>query len=131
MRKELEDTLAQNYSFFTPLDRGFGRCEHSDGWYTILERLLYQLTHLDLPPEFRIVQVKEKFGGLCVHVGGTDGMSHELFYQVYRLLGAAEDESYRTCERCGKPATLNSLNNGGRVRTLCAPCYNGPDAESP
>ena len=80
------------------------------GWHPILERLHDQILAID--PDYSVVQVKEKFGGLRVYL-----LSEPL--PVIDLVSAAEAESLRTCERCGQPGTQQP---GYWIRTLCAEC---------
>jgi hypothetical protein len=58
---------------------------------------------------FEIVQVKEKFGGLRIHVNlANDAMRQRI--------ETAIQESFHTCEVCGQPGTLRE---GGWIKTLC------------
>lgn len=92
----------------------------SDGWYQIiydvsakLEALILQLPESERK-NYRAVQVKEKFGGLRIYLrSATDEMD--------KLIGAAEDLSYQTCEMCGQPGQVFE-NNPPWVRTHCEPC---------
>lgn len=93
------------------------------GWYPLLERLHAQL--LDVVPDYTVGQVKEKFGGLQVHLQYgdpfefTDG-DRARVNQAEALVEAAEDESDRTCEYCGKPGESRP---DGWVKTMCDGCY--------
>lgn len=51
--------------------------------------------------EYRIVQIKEKFGELRWYDNGSPG-------KVSNIISKYEDISRHTCIRCGKPATLIS-----------------------
>ena len=59
------------------------------------------------PP--RVLQVKEKFGGLRFYMTWETPRLEERIFQA----GAA---SYRICEECGNPG---QLRNSGWLRTLC------------
>jgi hypothetical protein len=64
-----------------------------DGWIPIVDRLDKALAEIN--PDYEIHQVKEKFGGLRFYTGA-------ITEEGDRLVAAAEEESYRTCEICGK-----------------------------
>jgi hypothetical protein len=74
------------------------------GWRSLVERLLVRLeAEIAAQPaeqrdRFRILQIKEKFGRLTVHMGSTPAM------QV--ALDEAAEESIVTCEVCGEPGVL-------------------------
>ena len=76
------------------------------GWHGILDRLWAVK-----PPEARVEQVKEKFGGLRVYASGSEAF--------FKSIDEAESESYRTCEECGKPGICRP--HGWRL-TLCDEC---------
>lgn len=106
------------------------------GWHGILERLFAA------KPEWtKVVQVKEKFGGLRFYLDDgtvrvdfiglgsiTVPAEQEHFDQdratqltaFKKLVHEAEAESFSTCEDCGAPGKLRS---GGWIRTLCEPCH--------
>jgi hypothetical protein len=93
-------------------------CE--DGWYALIMQLTHDIWEIvkDLPVADRptVVQVKEKLGGLRYYmVGVHDSVAPE----VYKLVRQAEEESYRTCERCGRPGELRRF---AWLRTLCTEC---------
>ena len=76
-------------------------------------------------PSVRILQVKEKFGGLRIY-WKTEGVSHEFYQEIRGAVHLAEVLSLKTCERCGAPGTQVETEVGpgnrmkwGRVLTLC------------
>ena len=92
-----------------------------DGWYSILYNLSQEVMDLCrergvIPP--KVLQVKEKFGGLRVYMEdvGIDDME-EITYKY-------EKESYNICERCGKPGSTKGST--GWIKTLCTECRNTP-----
>jgi hypothetical protein len=94
------------------MGRGF---TNDDGWFDILRRLCEDLEPLVAEFEqasgrqFEVLQVKEKFGGLRIHVNHVnDG--------IRRRLEAAEQESFHTCEVCGQPGTLRE---DSWIKTVC------------
>jgi hypothetical protein len=122
MRKELERRINEQWPHwfntegdfrYTAMPRGF---EHDDGWFDILWRLFEALEPLAAEIEnktgcpFEVLQVKEKFGGLRVHVNHrTEG--------IHKLIEQAEEESLHTCEVCGQ---LGKRREGDWIKTLCA-----------
>ncbi len=88
------------------------------GWAGLINRA-YDL--LENYPTLKVVQVKEKFGGLRIY---TDGYIEE-FEKVLRDL---EYESFNVCETCGNPGKLRS---GGWYKTLCEEHSNGREAVEP
>jgi hypothetical protein len=97
---------------YTAMPRGF---THDDGWFDILWRLCGDLEPLVAELEratgcqFEILQVKEKFGGLRIHVNQANDA-------IRQRIEAAAQESFRTCEVCGQPGRLREA---GRIKTLC------------
>src|ERR1700722_8566292 len=96
----------------TLMPRGF---THDDGWFDILWRLCVDLEFLVAEFEqktecqFEILQVKEKFGGLRIHVNNAND-------PIRQRIETAIQESLHTCEVCGQPG---ALREGGWIKTLC------------
>lgn len=92
------------------------RC--NDGWFDLLSVLCQQLNQLiehedpEARHRYRVVTVKEKFGGLRFYLDGrpTDAM------QV--LIDAAERLSTQTCDICGKRGRLLTVQDK-LVATRC------------
>lgn len=116
--EKTKELFAKYPTFFKP-EKGpmetlmcFG-LECDEGWYDILDRLFKAITDLKPEKTFEVIQVKEKFGGLRVYCDySTD--------EIEDLIMKAEEESYRTCEICGKPGKMCS--DGGWMKTLCPDC---------
>ena len=90
-----------------------------DGWQVIVVDLCERLDALDLP-ELKIVQIKQKFGGLRVYArGGTDESS--------ALTQAAEMAAWATCEDCGAPGKRSSVQ--GWFGALCDECRRKRDPD--
>ncbi len=86
-------------SLFAPVESGaiaYGfTCDR--GWLPLLDRLFSDLDVIrqeDDLTDLKVIQVKEKFGGLRVYV--RDGN-----VRVKERIWEAEDEAYATCETCG------------------------------
>ena len=119
--------LKDKYPQFFP-EHFFFEC--GDGWHGILSSLLYRINkqeehirnqnayrvrHGRDPIEYKsvkIVQIKEKWGGLRFYFDGGDDY-------VHGAVSLAEDLSYKTCEECGNPGKVSS---GGWYRTRCDEC---------
>ena len=63
----------------------------------------------------KIMQVKEKFGGLRFYVHGANDFLNGMIHM-------AEAASFKICEQCGKPGRPRG---GGWILTLCDECENG------
>lgn len=82
------------------------------GWKNIVSELFDEVKLAD--PECRVVQVKEKFGGLRFYVENVTNT------KVYDLISEAEGYASETCEICSKPAHIQSLN--GWLKCICNEC---------
>lgn len=80
------------------------------GWYTIAQECCTAIVAIE--PSVRVCQLKEKFGGARLYVGGASD-------EVHRLIGEFEKRSFGVCETCGDLGSANG-GNGGWVRTLCS-----------
>ena len=84
MRKELERRLVERWPTWfntegdircTAMPRGF---EHDDGWFDILWRLSEDFEPMvaqfeqETGSQFEVLQVKEKFGGLRIHLNNAN-----------------------------------------------------------
>lgn len=78
------------------------------GWEKLIRRL-----YAAKPEDVEVHQVKEKFGGLRFYTGGAPD-------EYNRLVEEAENESYTTCEWCGKPGTTDDRYYW--LLTLCDDC---------
>ena len=107
MRKELEQRIVDRWPAWfdvegdtrTTLMRfGFA---HDDGWFDIVWRLCEQLEPLvadaekETGPQFQVLQVKNKFGGLRFYPKFSS-------VAISVIIDAAELESFLICEICGK-----------------------------
>ena len=95
------------------------------GWWPVLDKLCADITRElengpdELLAEFRVDQIKEKFGGLrfYVSVGNDD---------IYNLIRVAENECDKLCEDCGKPG---ERRRGGWIKTRCDACQTAWEEE--
>lgn len=119
MRKELDEKLCATYPEIfrdrkapmthTCMCWGF---DIGDGWFRIVDDLcaaLMIIAKREGVEPLVATQVKEKFGGLRFYVQRATDAMHEA-------INNAENESYRTCEECGKPGVIRE---GGWVLVRC------------
>lgn len=85
--------------------------EVQDGWKNLLDGLFVKLITLDPMRTVRVLQIKEKFGGLRFYVHGANK-------QVHDLISEYESESYKICEECGEPGALRI--DGYWYKTRCS-----------
>ena len=135
MGKEENKLLCEKYQFLIPWNRMSGELlTESDPEYD------YGFTELDDMPEgwakafglqmcedlkdalvecndlgrWRIVQLKEKYGGLRLYDNG-----YKTGSRIPEVIKKYEDMSYKTCIICGKPATRVTT---GWISPLCDEC---------
>jgi hypothetical protein len=142
MNEELQEKLYQKYpeilsgmhdpiiSNHSPIAYFGVECE--DGWYSIIDSLCSEITkHLKLVNEqndsdpdlkrrnakfiCKVVQIKEKFGGLRFYIDGGDD-------HIYKIIEKAENTSLVVCEYCGSITNVGTTS--GWIRTICEKCYN-------
>lgn len=103
-----------NYDFLKD-----ARLELPKGWVKLGCELLHEFNDLKvnkiLSADFKVLQMKEKFGGLVVYC------SEEPLI-VQRLCEAFAEMSEKTCQDCGYPAS--PCERRGWFRTLCENCAN-------
>lgn len=109
MRKELEDTLYNDFPLLyknPEMEMGF---ECGDGWYDLIKELsvsLYPLVEKcrKIPNPYDsypcAVQVKEKFGCLRFYMNVCSE-------EIYALIDEAETGSQFICESCGNPGSID------------------------
>ena len=121
MRRELDERLIDRWPMWfnveddlrpTAMPFGFA---HGDGWFDLVWRLCERLepvvaaAEMEAGRPFRVLQVKQKFGGLRFYTSfGNDAVS--------ALVEAAEGESFKTCEGCGKPG---AHRGAVMIATMC------------
>lgn len=122
MRQELKDKLVENYSFMKNVSLGIG-----DGWFSILDNLCKEIDPL-VSENFKVTQIKEKFGGLRFYYDLEDYHHFDILYsshisfdnirnKINKLIAKAEADSFETCEICGDPASLDKSSFW--VKSLC------------
>ena|ERR1700686_4797620 len=85
------------------------------GWSGLVNRAYDWLA--ENKPDIRVVQVKEKFGGLRIYVSEAGARF---------ALDELETESFTVCEDCGKPGSLATIGHCWLV-TVCDTCMTKRD----
>lgn len=85
---------------------GYKGLDIGPGWLPLVVRLNEQMAKVD--PDYRVMQVKEKFGALRYYYFGSDDLLHE---RLSRLVDDAEKKSVTICERCGKEGKLRMAHH--------------------
>ena len=125
MRDDLQQTLYDTFpdlywQHTLPMEEScmYAGITCDDGWYDIIYKLSEAITAIiakdpELDPKtYSVCQVKEKLGGLRFYILRWND-------DIHKAIHAAERESFKTCERCGKPGELRTT---GWLRTLCDEC---------
>lgn len=118
-RNRWTDEVVKDYDFsWTELD------SMPDGWRiafgdNMVEEISQELKKFNFEDKYRIVQIKEKWGGLRWYDGGVpiNSAVHDIIMKYGRL-------SFKICISCGKPATRISK---GWISPYCDDC--GVDGE--
>ena len=111
------DSIVEDYNYeFTELDG------MPDGWrkafgIQFMEELREELIKVNNLNTFRIIQIKEKFGGLRFYINGAPPNS-----KIYDIIDKYEDLSFEICEFCGAPGKTEDYQ--GWLFTWCKNCKN-------
>lgn len=89
------------------------------GWRQLLDGL-HEHLHA-IAPDYRLVDLKEKLGGLRLQVENPAGAIDTL----RPLIASAQAEATRTCEFCGAPGRVRTRNDNpmGWRKTVCDTCH--------
>jgi hypothetical protein len=79
-----------------------------NGWHQIVTKLIQDLEAMGW--DGKLIQIKEKFGGLRFYA------KYET-YSLQKRISETEEESYATCQKCGKPG--KARNFSGWISTVC------------
>ena len=115
---DFDDMKGMSESLAKRVDAGMGCGSFIlDGWRDIILKLDEDIAKLD--PNYRVDQIKEKFGGLRYYISLSRGTTNEeLSVVIYELVREAEDRSMVTCDVCGKEGTRKTQSRGF-VATRC------------
>jgi len=143
MNKELEDKLIEEFPIILKDCNGninttcmaFG-IECDDGWFDLLRSLMKRLqwmTDKNGYPQVIADQIKEKYGTLHFYYSTEYTNTVDEFSKRYQdgyisaCVECAEDESGRTCERCG--STTDITRTTGWITTICKICLDKKTGE--
>lgn len=122
MKHELEEKLREKFKFYK-YGGFYGKglpFECEDGWFDLLYDLSKKIQKLiddkKISKDFRVHQVKEKFGFLRYYTSFT-------IDELENLIDQAEEQSMVTCEQCGKSGEIRDIG-GHWYMTLCNTCFN-------
>ena len=112
----------KNYQNFDPYPEEYDWTwldDMPEGWRIafseqMCKEIQEELERIDYVDKYRIVQVKEKYGGLCWYTDPVPAKS-KLEYLKHKYENLSED----ICIECGKPATLISK---GWIEPYCDDC---------
>lgn len=105
---------------------GWYGCIAPDGWKDIVLKADNMLAHID--PDYKIMQIKEKFGTLRYYFGSNleyYSVEHDIMHAIEVW---AEQRSANTCEVCGKFGELRTDRYW--IVTLCDDCNDFQMAEN-
>lgn len=98
-------------------DRGQNELWVGEGWLPLLAALNAKLRVLD--PDYRVVQAKEKFGGLRFYTSRS--LTGEVRKAFDGLVSQAESASWLLCEGCGRLGQLRA-RDGSIYGVRCESC---------
>lgn len=101
------------------LEKGSGwyGCIAPDGWKDIVLQTNEMLSHID--PDYKILQIKEKFGSLRYYYGSA--IENPTEQRIMSAIeGWAESKSSHTCQDCGKYGGIRTQFHW--ILTLCDTC---------
>ena len=81
-----------------------------EGWYQIIVDCDKELTAID--PNYQILQIKEKFGGLRYYMTPCDDTTEKQRDKMYEVISRYEVKAAQTCEATGKPGVLMKSTTG-------------------
>ena len=121
MKQELEQKFYQRWPQWFNQSFLVFDFECGDGWFDLLWKLCEDIEKLNPNEDFKIVQIKEKFGTLrCYIDGSTDA--------IFDRISKAEEDSYKICEKCGSTENV-STKGPGWIVTLCKECREKNNSE--
>jgi hypothetical protein len=88
-------------------DRELALQSVGDGWASLVNEVFDMMS--TMKTSVKIIQVKEKWGGLRIYTDAMHGVLDKRIIDV-------EKRSFEICETCGNPGALRS---GGWYQTLC------------
>ena len=127
--KSIGNTLKEKYPHldttknpWKELEQSYTECGY--GWHDLIIELMHKIEELykvnDVSmDDFKINQIKEKYGGLRVYLSIT--YINSLQTLVNDLIEEYEKRAEMICEECSAPGVLY-MNKGKWLQTLCHSC---------
>lgn len=109
MNEKLESSLLKEFPGMFDLDYGFAV---GDGWYKLIRGLCKDIYPLYKQKPFKVIQIKQKFGGLRFYI-------EPPIKEVQEHISLTESLSLNTCESCGD---WGDLRVSDWLITLCDKC---------
>lgn len=132
---DFEKEIVRDYPcWFEPYPSGAPReafdVSCNSGWFPMLRQLLKDIQATGVKPrELRILQIKEKFGGLRFYFSCENTIEKEVYDQIQQLVDKAEEASYNICEDCSATEDVQTNGTPYWLRSLCPKCRNARMAE--
>lgn len=93
-------------------------CEAYPGWAKIIDETHEKLKYLS--PNYQIIQIKEKFGGLRYYF--THNSKDKIVWDLMNdVVYHSERKSLNLCEQCGARGETHKVKNW--IYTLCNECF--------
>ncbi len=111
-----EDGTNEPYSLDEDIPKGWSKL-----FWMCMEEIKEPLEKAGLTNKFYFLQVKEKYGELCLYNNGATD-------EVLDIISKYEFLSQFVCDRCGKPADYQTR---GWIENICKRCYKAQLKEEP
>lgn len=119
-RTEFELKLYENYRWFAGLNPNnedgwfqFG-LEIGEGWEPLIQIFCDRLQQMEVPDDYQITCVKQKFGDLVIY-------DENPTKQIRDLRNMITTKAEYVCEDCGSEDDVKKTDNGW-IETLCKRC---------
>ena len=126
---QLNKLMIKEFPFLLPRNRWTGLVDDDydysyneleampEGWliafgYEMIYELRDELASANLLNEYRIMEIKEKYGTLCWYDAGNTKNGHDIISKYC-------EESAKVCQHCGEPATHMTT---GWIGYFCEQC---------
>lgn len=96
-------------------DGYFKSIDCGPGWTQLILNCHNELVQLD--PDYTILQIKQKLGGLRYYVQPSRKDDRDLWEKMHDIVRRYENLSYKTCEDTGAPGVLMKTRYG-QLKTL-------------
>ena len=121
------DTIDTNDPRFNEIIRRFDdkhvpSIDVGHGWAELVLECHRRL--IDFDANYKVLQIKEKFGGLRYYfMPSNPAFTRTMYLKISDL----EKKSYLTCEICGNPGNLRTRRPNGWMKALCL--HHAPESD--